>query len=304
MWRRPSAWPTDIRRAATRGLRAILASYVLFGAGYIAYTTFVVAYLRTRLGFSAGDVTLFWGCVGIAATGAGLAWGPLLARLSGGRGVAVANAVVTLGAILPVLSATRPAVYASAVLFGGAFLIVPTAGDDIRAQGGTAAGLDGGHRHADGRLRHRPVHRAVAQRYRVGCRLWRRGRASAVGRDPRLRRADCAGATRATASVTGEEFTREPPRTSSTAPTTAPLWSAISICPRDQARTRPFSRCTAADGSYPAATSTGSWDISRGTRLRGLQHRLSAARDGENHYPAAVHDVRAAVQWVRSHAAE
>ena len=112
---------------ATRGLRAILASYVLFGAGYIAYTTFVVAYLRTRLGFSAGDVTLFWGCVGIAATGAGLAWGPLLARLSGGRGVAVANAVVTLGAILPVLSATRPAVYASAVLFGGAFLIVPTA---------------------------------------------------------------------------------------------------------------------------------------------------------------------------------
>ena len=112
---------------AARGLHAVLASYVLFGAGYIAYTTFVVAYLRTRLGFSAGDVTLFWGCVGIAATGAGLAWGPLLARLSGGRGVAVANAVVTLGAILPVLSATRPAVYASAVLFGGAFLIVPTA---------------------------------------------------------------------------------------------------------------------------------------------------------------------------------
>ena len=111
---------------AARGLHAVLASYVLFGAGYIAYTTFIVAYLRSDLGFGADEVTLFWGCVGLAATGAGLAWGPLLARLSGGRGVAAANAVVVAGAILPVLIATRPAVYASAVLFGGSFLIVPT----------------------------------------------------------------------------------------------------------------------------------------------------------------------------------
>ena len=103
-----------------------MASYVLFGAGYIAYTTFIVAYLRNQLGFGAGEVTLFWGCAGIAATGAGLAWGPLLARLPGGRGVAAANAVVMLGAVLPVLMPTRPAVYASAVLFGGSFLIVPT----------------------------------------------------------------------------------------------------------------------------------------------------------------------------------
>jgi predicted MFS family arabinose efflux permease len=100
---------------------------VLFGAGYIAYTTFIVAYLRSRLDFDAGDVTLFWGCVGLAATAAGLAWGPLLARLAGGRGVAVANVVLVVGAILPVLIVTRPAVYVSAFLFGGSFLIVPTA---------------------------------------------------------------------------------------------------------------------------------------------------------------------------------
>ena len=99
---------------------------MLFGAGYIAYTTFIVAYLRTRLGFDAGEVTLFWGCVGIAATGAGLVWGPLLARLSGVAASRLANAVVTLGAVLPVLIATRPAAYASALLFGGSFLIVPT----------------------------------------------------------------------------------------------------------------------------------------------------------------------------------
>jgi predicted MFS family arabinose efflux permease len=111
---------------AIQGLHAILVSYVLFGAGYIAYTTFIVAYLHNRLGFGASDVTLFWACAGVAATAAGLAWGPLLSRLSGGRGVALANAVVMFGAILPVLVATRPAVFASAVLFGGSFLIVPT----------------------------------------------------------------------------------------------------------------------------------------------------------------------------------
>jgi predicted MFS family arabinose efflux permease len=104
----------------------VMVSYVLFGAGYIAYTTFIVAYLRNQLGFGAGDVTLFWCCAGVAATGAGLAWGPLLSRLTGGRGVALANAVVMIGAILPVLIATRPAVFASALLFGGSFLIVPT----------------------------------------------------------------------------------------------------------------------------------------------------------------------------------
>lgn len=121
VWRPPA-----ITARATRGMRAVLASYVLFGAGYIAYTTFIVAYLRTSLGFDPGEVTLFWGCAGIAATGAGIVWGPLLARMSGGRGVAAANAVVTLGAILPVLLPTREAAYASAVLFGGSFLIVPT----------------------------------------------------------------------------------------------------------------------------------------------------------------------------------
>jgi predicted MFS family arabinose efflux permease len=112
---------------ATHRLHAVLASYVLFGAGYIAYVTFIVAYLRTRLGFGTGDVTWFWASVGITATAAGVAWGPLLGRSSGGRGVAVANAVAMCGAILPVLAPTLPGIYASAVLFGGSFLIVPTA---------------------------------------------------------------------------------------------------------------------------------------------------------------------------------
>lgn len=112
---------------ATRGLGVALASYVLFGLGYIAYTTFIVAWLRTRLAFSYDAITLFWACAGVAATCAGLAWSPLLARLRGGRGVAAANGVVAVGTVLPVLLASPAAAYVSAVLFGGSFLIVPTA---------------------------------------------------------------------------------------------------------------------------------------------------------------------------------
>jgi predicted MFS family arabinose efflux permease len=112
---------------ATHGLRIALVSYVLFGLGYIAYTTFIVAYLRTRLAFSDREITLFWTCAGLAASCAGLAWSPLLARFKGGRSVAAANGVVMIGTVLPVLVASPTAAYVSALLFGGSFLIVPTA---------------------------------------------------------------------------------------------------------------------------------------------------------------------------------
>ena len=69
---------------ATRGLHAILASYVLFGAGYIAYTTFIVAYLRSDLGFGADEVTLVLGLRRRCGDRSRSGWGPLLARLSGG----------------------------------------------------------------------------------------------------------------------------------------------------------------------------------------------------------------------------
>ncbi len=116
------------RRAWRVGpLLPVLVSYVLFGAGYIAYATFIVAYLQNRMGFAPHDVMLFWGCVGVAASGAGFVWAPLLSRLRGGRAIALANAATMLGAVLPVLSRSGFVAYVSAVVFGGAFLIVPTA---------------------------------------------------------------------------------------------------------------------------------------------------------------------------------
>jgi predicted MFS family arabinose efflux permease len=111
---------------SVRRLLPLLVSYTLFGAGYIAYATFIIAWLRADLEFGVWQVAAFWACVGGPATIAGLAWGPVLTRLRGARGVALANAFVMLGAVLPVLGLGRVAAYASALLFGGSFLIVPT----------------------------------------------------------------------------------------------------------------------------------------------------------------------------------
>ena len=61
----------DIANAATPTKFAIgpvliyLAGYFLFGAGYIAYMTFVVAWMVSH-GASALDVALTWGTLGIA----------------------------------------------------------------------------------------------------------------------------------------------------------------------------------------------------------------------------------------------
>jgi predicted MFS family arabinose efflux permease len=107
-------------------LLPLLVSYTLFGAGYIAYATFIIAWLRADLGFGSREVAVFWACVGGPAAVAGSAWAPILTRLRGARGVALANALVMLGAVLPVLGLGRAGVYASALVFGGSFLVVPT----------------------------------------------------------------------------------------------------------------------------------------------------------------------------------
>jgi predicted MFS family arabinose efflux permease len=109
-----------------RRLLPLLVSYTLFGAGYIAYATFIIAWLQANLEFGVWQVAVFWACVGAPAAVAGIAWGPILARLRGARGVALANAFVASGAVLPVFGHGRPAIYVSALLFGGSFLIVPT----------------------------------------------------------------------------------------------------------------------------------------------------------------------------------
>lgn len=104
-----------------------LVAYCLFGAGYIAYATFIIAYLRSSEGFDANSVTAFWTILGLSAVAAAFGWGPILGRLKGGHGAAATIGIVTIGAALPLLWPTATGAYLSAILFGGSFLAVVAA---------------------------------------------------------------------------------------------------------------------------------------------------------------------------------
>ncbi len=112
---------------SARAMAHNLVAYGLFGAGYIAYATFIIAYLRSDEGFTAASVSLFWSILGLASVASAFVWGPILSRLTGGWGTAATLSVVMIGAAVP-LSWSRPAgAYLSAVLFGGSFLSVVVA---------------------------------------------------------------------------------------------------------------------------------------------------------------------------------
>ena len=120
---RGGAWPIA-------ELRAALASYFLFGAGYIAYMTFVVAWMVSH-GRAALDVSLTWETLGIATLVAPLAWRVPRARWRAATVLAASGVVLGIGAALPLVSTSRPAMLMSAVFFGGAMFTAPAAVTDL-----------------------------------------------------------------------------------------------------------------------------------------------------------------------------
>ncbi|MGW3807347.1 YbfB/YjiJ family MFS transporter [Micromonospora sp. NPDC005113] len=120
--------------------------YVLFGAGYVSYLTFVIALLRDE-GLLTPGVAAFFVTLGLASALATLTvWGRLVSRLPGGRAPALVSLVVLLG-VLPVLllPAGLPAALLSAVVFGSAFMAGPTAATVLARRalpvGGWTAGI-------------------------------------------------------------------------------------------------------------------------------------------------------------------
>jgi predicted MFS family arabinose efflux permease len=171
----------DRRGWSPRFMACTLLAYGLFGAGYIAYATFIVAHLRSAEGFSGGDVTRFWSILGLSSVAAAFAWGRILGQLKGGGGTAATLSVLTIGTAAPLVWSTPAGAYLSAVLFGGSFHR-PRRRDVVRASCRQAACGDGRDRHADRCVRHRPVHRPGAQRRAVRWAEWPQGRPVAVGR--------------------------------------------------------------------------------------------------------------------------
>jgi predicted MFS family arabinose efflux permease len=115
-------------RGAPRGvsLRTTFIVYLLFGAGYIAYMTFIIAFLRGKAADGA-TIAWFWVVLGLASGGAGFLWGRVFARLPGGWPQATVLILNALGAALPLIDTSMPTLLASALTFGASVMAMPSA---------------------------------------------------------------------------------------------------------------------------------------------------------------------------------
>jgi predicted MFS family arabinose efflux permease len=108
---------------AIRPVLIYLAGYFLFGAGYIAYMTFMIAYVRDAGGGAAAQ-SAFWCLIGASAFMTPWVWRRVLARNSGGTSTAIILGVNALGAALPLFGHSPLLLAISALIFGVAFFAV------------------------------------------------------------------------------------------------------------------------------------------------------------------------------------
>jgi predicted MFS family arabinose efflux permease len=100
-----------------------LAGYFLFGAGYIAYMTFMIAYVRDAGGGAAAQA-VFWSLIGVSAFVTPWVWRGVLALDRGGLATAIILGTNALGAALPIIGNSTAWLAISAVLFGVTFFAV------------------------------------------------------------------------------------------------------------------------------------------------------------------------------------
>ena len=85
---------------SVRQVLIYLTSYFLFGAGYIAYMTFMIAYVRDGGGGAVAQ-SIFWSLIGISAFATPWVWRSVLALDRGGLATTIILGVNALGAALP-----------------------------------------------------------------------------------------------------------------------------------------------------------------------------------------------------------
>ncbi|MGB8397640.1 YbfB/YjiJ family MFS transporter [Bradyrhizobium sp.] len=115
-------------RAASAGFSVrpvliYLIGYFLFGAGYIAYMTFMIAYVRDGGGGAAAQ-SAFWGLIGVSAFATPWVWRRVLALDRGGLSTTIILGVNALGAVLPIFGHSPILLAASALVFGVAVFAV------------------------------------------------------------------------------------------------------------------------------------------------------------------------------------
>ena len=110
-------------RFSVKPVAIYLLAYFLFGAGYIAYMTFMIAYVRDG-GGGAGAQSLFWSLIGVSAFATPWVWRRVLALDRGGLSMTIILGVNALGAALPIFGHSPLLLAVSALVFGVAFFAV------------------------------------------------------------------------------------------------------------------------------------------------------------------------------------
>ena len=128
LWLAPFAANTATdRRVATEFAVApvliYLAGYFLFGAGYIAYMTFMIAYVRDA-GGGAEAQSAFWSLIGVSAFVTPWVWRRVLALDRGGLSTTIILGINAIGAALPIFGHSPLLLAISALVFGVAFFAV------------------------------------------------------------------------------------------------------------------------------------------------------------------------------------
>jgi predicted MFS family arabinose efflux permease len=115
----------DSARAGFSLLPALiyLTAYFLFGAGYIAYMTFMIAYVRDG-GGGASAQSLFWSLIGVSAFATPWIWRRVLALDRGGLATTIILGTNAVGAALPIFGHSPLLLAISALVFGVAFFAV------------------------------------------------------------------------------------------------------------------------------------------------------------------------------------
>jgi predicted MFS family arabinose efflux permease len=108
---------------AIRPVLIYLAGYFLFGTGYIAYMTFMIAYVRDAGGGAAAQ-SAFWCLIGLSAFATPWLWRGVLANNRGGISTAIILGVNAAGAALPLFGHSALLLATSALVFGVAFFAV------------------------------------------------------------------------------------------------------------------------------------------------------------------------------------
>ena len=105
---------------AVKPVLIYLAGYFLFGAGYIAYMTFMIAYVRDAGGGAAAQ-SAFWCLIGLSAFVTPWLWRGVLAMDRGGLATATILGVNAIGAALPLFGHSPLLLATSALVFGVSF---------------------------------------------------------------------------------------------------------------------------------------------------------------------------------------